>query len=476
MKKISTIIVALGISCAGMAGLLFDVFPIFSLILTMTGIVATIIIYLRTENKLDANEHSNKVIAMMMSKHGLGSLYANEYFSQMLNEPKAKNPELIKKAFEITPNDESAVSLYCTHKALELSFKEWQGFKNDVGFKKELCALKKLVNDKIIIYPQNHSFCMALGIILDIEGDHKLAREAFRKAGTLGKGPFWRISVSVSFIKEGLYDDALEELKHAEAEGKKNINIHFGRVYQEKGDYRRSEEYFRKAIKYDSFQKGVMRTAGWKAQAIEGISYGLYCQGKFIRSSLIRVRLGFYLLMNKSFMRGIVEIVNAILKLLIGIAMRISKTLIPLYVKFPSLQIIARKFPPDRIEYLIGNKLLEEQHYNAASVLLKKAFEIQRRLNNKRKIIEISLNLGNCYLSQKAFLSEAESLYKESLRLSEELNSDLGRAMAHGMLSSLYKLNDNSKYKEHEAKHFEYLKKIDSEEIKKRMNPIEIDI
>lgn len=475
-KNIFTIVCVLGISCTGVAGLFLNIFPIISSILIILGIIVTIIVYLQTEKKLESNKHSKKIIARMMSMQGLGSVYANEYFTQMFNDPKAKDPELIEKAFEVTPDDEGTISLYCVHKALELSFKEWQGLKKDGNFKKELQALKSFIEDKIIRFPRNDCLYSAQGIILDIEGEYNLARQAFKKSGTLTDTPFWRISVSTSFIKEGLYDDALEELKHAKAEGMKNINIHFGKVYQEKGDYKLSEKHFRDAIKYDSSPKGIMRTGGWKTQALEGISYSLYSQGKFIRSSLIRLRLGFYLFIKKCFIRGSIEIAEAVAKLSICIVLRISKILIPIYAKFPCSQIIARKFPPDRFEYLIGNQLLEKQHYKAASDLLKKVVEIQKKLNNPRMVIESSLNLGNCYLAQGVFLSEAERLYKESLRFSEELNYDLGKAMAHGMLREFYKLKkDNIKQREHETKHFEYLKKVNPEDIKRETSVIKIE-
>lgn len=479
LRKITNFIVLLGILSTGIAGLFFNVFPVLSSTLLIFGIAVGIIVNVRTEAQLSNNEQHDKIVAKMMSMQGLGNPYTKEYFYNMYNIPKAKNPEQIKKAFEIDPNDADTVSLYCTHKALELSFCEWQGKNNEARFKKELSSLKRLINKKMALFPENPFLSSALGIVLDINEEHYLAREAFKKAGVLGGDPFWRISVCTSFLKEGLYDEALEELEKAKNGGMNHINIHFGKVFQAKGDYKESEKYYRKALKHDSRAKGVMRTTAWKAQVLTGISFNLYFQGAFIHSLLLRIKLGLYLLCKMAFMRGIVEILEALVKIIIRMVFLISKLLIPLYTKFPPSQVIARRLPPDSFEDLIGTHLLvEEKHFKAAGNLLKKALEINKKLNWPLPIAINSLHLGTCYLAQNVFVKKTENLFLESLRIFNELDDIEGTAKAHSMLSEFYRINNNKvKQKEHENKSLKCFHGIglNEEDIRKEYHIIEIE-
>lgn len=444
LKKISQLAVILGIISTGIAGLFFNVLPIFSTILIIFGILTGIFLYFKTESSLIKYEQHNKIVAKMMSSQGFGNPYAQEYFYNMFNLPQAKDPEQIKNAFEIDPNDESAVSLYCVNRALELSFVEWQGKIWQHSFKKDIDEFKKLLKEKMAIFPYNSYLFSAQGIIYDIEGQHELARQAFKKWGLKESHPFWRVAVATSYLKEGLYDDALKELEKANQEGLENINYHFGKVYQEKGDYKKAEKCFRDALKYDSHKKGVIRSLGWKAQALDGISFNLYFQGKYIQSCLWRIKSGIYLLLKKAFKRGLIEILDAVLKITIRLIFLFSKLLMPIYERFPSSRIISRKLPPDRFEYILGNQLLtEKQHYKAASHFLRKSLDINQKLENPFYIAINSLHLGICYLVQGVFLSETESLLKKSLVLFEELGDKQGIAKTHWMLSEYYKINNN---------------------------------
>lgn len=479
MKKIIICIIVLGIIASGVAGLLFNIHPLISTVFLIFGTLTGVIAYLLNEAQLKENQEDSRIIAKMLSAKRLGNPYSLEYFSNMCTEPQLKNPEHIKKGYTLDPDDEGAVSLYCMYRALELSFDEWQWKSNNLDFKKQIRDLKGLIEEKMHLFQKNFFLYAALGIVLDMEGKHEAAREAFKKEGTLCEGSYWRISMATSFLKENRYDDALKELEIAKSEGLNHINSHFGKVYQEKGEYAKAEQCFRDALTYDLNPAGVMRADGWKAEVLNGISFNLYYQGKYIRGICARMRMGAYLLGKKAFARGMIEICEALLKLTIRMLFLISKMLLPIYEKFPASQIFARRFPPNRFEYVLGTRLLiEEKNHKAASSFLKKALEMATKLQWDLDIAEISLHLGTCYLVQNVFISETEALFLQSLQAFTKCRDIEGMAKAHGMLSEFHRVNSNpDKQHEHYAKSLEYFRQmgLSNEEIEQQVIEIESD-
>lgn len=354
----------------GIGSLLFGIFPIISSIFIIFGILATLFSLLTSESRNQELDFIFEAHATLLAQHGIGNVYTQAFKQELFRTGSVKNGlRLLEKALDVDPNDMDALSLMSSLMSLYLSLQEWLGAKiNSPYFKNAFSLAQNLAKRGNALYPKNHIFCDTLGILSDLEGNHKKARQYFITSGKLRSDPYWRLLLATSWHQSGKNQKAILELKNAENDNAKGwlFNSYYGRALNSVGNFVEAENYLLLAFK----------ERGFRPELIYEISQSYYLRGKFFIAAKYLLILSLRVL-SLHLVGGFKFFLQAARYIVIGLACFIAKVTWKVVRHLPFICNLQTKIlPPDEPQFTLGNLMLEKGNFKEAEQNFRSCCEI----------------------------------------------------------------------------------------------------
>jgi len=352
----------------GLAGLVSNASLFITIPLVAIGVLGSLYELARSNANEREADYILEAQAKLFASAGIGNIYTARFKTELYKTGSCKNAsEILTKALEINPNDKDAISMLSMTYALNLSFHKWVGDKENNRFKETFSYAKKLAERGTILFPNESIFHETLGVLLDVEEKHQEARKEFFHSGKLRADPFWRLSLSTSWLMSGKPEEAVEEVKKAIDEGAKAwiVDFYYGRALRDMGDYEKAEVYLLSAFK----------TRGWHPELLDELMQYYFFQTKLFKSAKFSAAKGLLFLSGGRF-KGLVFLAIALGIFSKAIHCTLSKYLWPFFRRIPWLCKIHFLLTPEEPEFTISATLIKDGHYKAAENLLRKVCEI----------------------------------------------------------------------------------------------------
>ena len=354
----------------GIGSLLFGIFPIVSSIFIILGIFASLFSLLTSESRNQELDYIVEAQATLMAQHGIGNVYTQAFKHELFKTGSVKNGlRLLEKALDVDPNDMDALSLMSSSISLYLSLQEWLRVKKDSPYFKNTFSLaQNLAKRGNELYPKNHTFCDTLGILSDLDSNHKKARQYFIRSGKLRNDPYWRLLLATSWHKSGENQKAILELKKAENDNAEGwlFNFYYGRALNSVGNFVGAENYLLLAF----------RERGFRPELIYEISQSYYLRGKFFFAAKYLLILSLRVL-SLHLVSGIKYFLQAASYIAIALACIIAKVSWKVVRHIPFFRDLQTKIlSPDEPQFTLGNLLLEKGNFKEAERNFRSCCEI----------------------------------------------------------------------------------------------------
>ena len=348
-------------------GVILATHPIIGSILIVGGVVGAIwsIISVELQNRNLQNDMD--VYTDLLIKGGIGNIHLERFRNDLRNDGRSSRAlEHLTTAYEADPINGEAAAALAAVLTIEISFQ------NSVEQKiipENLQRAKEVTARALTLAPELPSPYSASGIICDLEGKHKEAREWFRKARDKGD-PLWQIELCISYGMDGRFPEALREIEQAVAKcDSENWLIHYlhGKCLVNVGRY--AEALTPLMLAFD--------LRGLRHELILAISESLYMQGRFLPSAFYSC-LEAVSLWPANKRRGLLLVSQAARSGLIFIITRLSRYLLRLTrnVK-PLLKLHYAYLPaPYEPEAQLALMAVKRGHMAAANILLDQAIAI----------------------------------------------------------------------------------------------------
>lgn len=241
--KTAAVILSGVLATAG--GLIFSNHPHRGLFLIFLGIVGTAYTYLSSERASKRDQAKNEDLFTATAELMCGSGLGNPYTKRILKRIHEPGDFLnifaeLDKALSVDPNDADALSLYCSCAVLHLSFRHLVSSSDDSTVSKECDRLDRLIERGISTGKRLPDFYAAKGILLDVRGMHREARQCFDMAGESRDDPYLRLMTATSYGMEGDHVSALREMELIIDKDKENdsiVRFYYGRCLLYLGEY-----------------------------------------------------------------------------------------------------------------------------------------------------------------------------------------------------------------------------------------------
>lgn len=233
-KKLKPDIIVFLLTAISVIGSLFLNAPtIVTIAFILIGFFAYLYSVILSNFKDKQEEYRHQAQAILFNRSGAGNLHYETFLEEVKKTGKCKNDaELLQKALELEPTNKDAFAMLCCAHALGLSFSYNVGDRQDDQFRKEISDVRKKARKGLERYPHESRFHDALGILYDVEGEHKKARKEFEISGTLSKDFGWRLLMSTSWLMSGNPERSAEEARKALDEGapKQFVDLYYGKA------------------------------------------------------------------------------------------------------------------------------------------------------------------------------------------------------------------------------------------------------
>lgn len=334
------------------------------------GILGSLFSLLTSESRNQELDYIVEAQATLLAQHGIGNVYTQAFKNELFKTGSVKRGlRLLEKALYVDPSDMDALSLISSSISLYLSLQQWVGVTADSSnFKNTFSHAQNLAKRGVKLYPQNHTFWDTLGILSDLEGKHKKARQCFIRSGKLRNDPYWRLLLATSWHKSGENQRALLELKKAQSEKAEGwlLNFYFGRALNSVGDYIEAEKYLVLAFK----------ERGFKPELIYEISQSYYLRGKFFTAAKYILKLSIRVV-SIHWVRGFKYFFQAAARFGIGLACFIAKISWKVTCHIPFFRNLQSKIlSPDEPEFTLANLFLEKGNFKEAEKNFRTCCEI----------------------------------------------------------------------------------------------------
>jgi tetratricopeptide (TPR) repeat protein len=225
-----------------------------------------------------------------------------------------------------------------------------------------------------------------LGILLDTKGKHYAARDAFRRSGQAGLGPFWHLLAATSWSMEDQHDTALRELDAAESEAGAPLGWlhHFyrGRAHNACGRHTEALSHLRKAY--------TMR--GARPELLRDLAHASYRTARPGRSAFYRLLLALQFLTHQEWRRGLDNLQLALVHVSFALLFSASKVVWILTRRLPVLSSLHRRIlSPNEFECAMAGSLFKERHFAEAQGLLERAVAIDSGDLDTKTLLAMSL-------------------------------------------------------------------------------------
>ena len=210
------LLVSILLICAGAGSVLTGVYPNIGWLLTAAGTAGTIWAFLSSESKSREYQELLDHQAKRLAASGAGNPYARAGIDLILREgsvPRAM--AWLWKAIEIDPDDVDALGMLATVLPVKLAFEYWVALPQELDRPQEIERAKEIARRGLKVRPSCHVFYDAMGILCDLEGNHRRARSWFRKSGRYREDGYWHVLTSTSWGMEGNLEKVRGELELA---------------------------------------------------------------------------------------------------------------------------------------------------------------------------------------------------------------------------------------------------------------------
>ena len=384
MNKLLQLLTVIIIVASGLGGIITGIYPILGTCLVILGIAWQAFTHISTERRSQFFEQVIEAQNKLLAQAGMG----NPYTEIVKNEFRKKGYfkaaiSYLRKALDDNPYDLEALIHYVSIISLTFSMRQWiKGIK--YGHQnKEWLYVYEVAKRGHKKYPDNFVFPAALGILLDLAEEHKLAQQMFRKSGALRNDPYWHVHLATSYGMSGHLDLAMKELESAINEGVHGwvIEYHTAGIQRDLGNYDQALDYVRKAFRL-----------GGKIPQIRKIEEEcLFADGRLVSSAWSKIKLACQLvLLNPK--RSFKLLFAACGHFVIMIIVFLSKKIWPITSHIPMVNKFQYKhFPPIEPEFTVGCELVRKGHFGKAT----KLFERCRKVNPRD--VAVLMNLAGCH-------------------------------------------------------------------------------
>lgn len=362
-----TLIIIISVVLGGAGSLLFGVSPFIGGGLIILSVLYNIFLTIQSEARSREADYYLETQAKLFAELGKGNLYMEEMKLELKKTGKITFlKQKLYKALNIEPKNFEALATLSMINALDLAFSQWLSIseRNSKSYKCSIIT-KQLVDRGLSLYPKEHIFHDAKGIIYDVEGEHKKARKEFVISSKLRTDPFWHFLMATSWHMSGNHENALKEMEQAQSEGASGriFQHYYGRALESVGDYENAQVHLVEAVK----QKKP------EVRLLYRLSYVYHMLGDFAKSSKYFLFASFSIITINPKL-SLVYFFRACFGLFIASTCSISKFLWKFTKRIPFLRKIHLNIaPPQEPEFTIGISLAERNHFRAAEKLFKKA-------------------------------------------------------------------------------------------------------
>ena len=379
-------LIALGV----IGGCIFGAFPIIGGILCCVGFVGTIWSLLTSELEARQLQEQLDLHAHLFARRGLGNVYLEMFRRDLRRYGNCDRAvEYLAKALDAEPANAEAACHLAVILALDISTLAPTDRKID---KEQIGFAKEAASRALRLAPSDDLPYSAWGIICDVEGKHRKARQWFRKAkakGSIG----WQVEMCTSYAMEGRFSDALHEIEQVIAKGDVFAGLvpfYHGTCLFGLGRYAESTPPLMAAFHLCGLRYGLALL----------ISDSLYMQGRCVFASLFRCLEALAVWpVNKS--RSLHLVGDAVTQMCVYSLGHFSRWLLPItrHMK-PILRLQYSHFPPFEPEVTLSLIAWRKGHIPAGHDLINRALAIAP---------DVALLWGNkaCFLMQEKKYDEA---------------------------------------------------------------------
>lgn len=321
-----------------------------------------------TEKRHNRLDKIQGLQAELLAKSGAGNVYYLAFEKDLLSTGQCENAvELLRKAISIDPNDYDSLSKLAGTLALQLLSRQGMTTESKSAQKVEIDEIKRLAKRATLLRPKACEPHTIMGIILDVEGDHKQARRVFKRAGDLGYSE-WHFYISTSWGMEGNNVKALEEAKIGI---KENPGCHwtgrflYGRSLLHNGKYAAALIQLRLAY----------QIRGSRPELMNDLSTAYYFSGHMCYSAYLRMKASLSILTVYP-KTAIYQFIQAFIHWLVGFHYILSKQVWRISRRNSFTQrlhmLLSLPYEP---EATLSNMLWEQKHYNMALFHAKNAIQ-----------------------------------------------------------------------------------------------------
>jgi tetratricopeptide (TPR) repeat protein len=301
---IKKIIILASILIGVVGGVIFSSHKLVGSVFMGIGAFCAAYTYLSAEAQQRENENLFDAQAQLLFGAGLGNPYTKTAMNLLFKGKASRNclPHL-ERALKVSPNDPDALVVYVQIESLILALLKDAGLQNRSVYQLRFKKTEVLIERGIQTKKHLSQFYVARGILLDLRGQHKLARGWFLRSGKLRSDPYWRLLLSTSYEMERDCSSALEEVEKAIEEGAigSAAALSYGRALLGIGEYSKALSQFRI----------VRRERGYSYQLLLLVKETYYFNRQPIKAANYELLTAFYVLpMNPR--RAVLEIRHAI--------------------------------------------------------------------------------------------------------------------------------------------------------------------
>lgn len=348
-------------------GVISTTHPIIGTTLIVVGVVGAIWSIVSVELQYRNLQDDLDIYDSLLIKGGIGNIYLEKFQNDLRDNGSSPHAvEYLTAACEADPMNGEAAAALAAVLTIRISF---QSSLDQKVTPENLHRAKDVATRALTLAPERPHPYSASGIVCDIEGKHKEAREWFRKARDKGD-PLWQVELCVSYGMEGQFPEALSEIEQATATcDSGNWFFHYlhGKCLINMGRYAEALTPLMHAFSL----------RGQRHELMLAISESLYMQGRFLSSAFYRCREAVALLpANKR--RSLLLVSQATLHSLIFIITRLSRYLLRFTRNIkPLLKLHYACLPaPYEPEAQLALMAVKRGHIAAGNILLDQAIAI----------------------------------------------------------------------------------------------------
>lgn len=390
VAKYSKVLVPGGIILGVVGGLIFNWYLVLGGLLVVVGGITSLYSWWTSEAKVNEHEDFMEAQTILLAKGGLGNAITESIQNEIRRGGSAKDDAArLQKALELTPDDVETLELLSAVLALKLNYQNFVWGKAEwPGLRDASAEARSYAERGHELAPRSSLLLSSLGILCDLEGDHKQARDYFRRAGGVGAGPAWRLYAGVSYGMEGKFLQGLAEIEKAAEEGATGwfVDMYRGRALNNVGRFDEAFGYL-----YRSYE-----VRGRVPELLKQLALAAMNSGRTLTAAKSDW-LAEFTLARRHGKERLRDLLLSTLLLIQAALLALSKNLWPYTRWVPILGHLQVRFlPPDSPEALFVLHLASEGKHDAALLLARRALRLMpERIRNHESVVALLINTQN---------------------------------------------------------------------------------